>query len=87
MKIKANEKLFNEAKSSCNVLKQYCDSFNDFFCSIVQNDMTFSERDYKEWQEELEKAKKRLRLKMKQTYDGIEDTQKKIKQHIWETNQ
>lgn len=87
MKIKSNEQLFNEAKNSCNVLKQYCDSFNDFFCSIVQNDMTFSERDYKEWQEELEKAKKRLRLKMKQTYYSIEETQKKIEQHIRETNQ
>jgi hypothetical protein len=86
MKIKANEKLFNEAKSSCSSLKLYCTSFADFFSGIMQNDMTLSDKELDEYNQEFEKAKKRLKMKMKETFDNIDEIKKRIDEHIERTN-
>jgi len=86
MKIKADEKLFKEARSCCNELKVYCTNFADFFGSIMQNDMIFSKKDLDEFNLKFEKAKKELKLKMKKTYDTIDEIKKKIDKHINEGN-
>ena len=86
MKIKTDEKLFKEIKSSCTNLKIYSEVFTQDFASFLQNDMTLSVEQVGDFFANISDGKRQLKRKMKEAYDEIERLEAAVKEKILRAN-
>lgn len=86
MKIKSDDKLFKEIKSSCAELKIYSEVFTQDFAGLLQNDLTLSVEQVGDIFAKISDGKRLLKRKMKEAYDEIERLEVAVKEKILKDN-